>query len=96
MGALTLKGQHLIGPDHDGELQHELRGALQKGLQKTKHADISALKHHAPIVVTPLWVSVPAALHAQIQGVDIPEYQRQIYFRNFQRCIRFCEMEKAD
>lgn len=76
-GALTLKGQHLTGLDHDAELQHQLRGALQEGLKQTQHADIGALEHHAPVVVSALGVSVPAALHAQIQGVDIPVYQRQ-------------------
>ena len=77
LGTLTLEGQHLTGQDHDVELQHQLRGALQEGLEQTQHADISALKHHAPVVVTALGVSVPAALHAQVQGVDIPAYQRQ-------------------
>ncbi|TNN73305.1 hypothetical protein EYF80_016468 [Liparis tanakae] len=65
-------GQHLLGLDHDAELQHQLRGALQEGLEQTQHADIGALKHHAPVVVSALGVSVPAALHTQIQGVDIP------------------------
>lgn len=77
MGPLTLKGQHLTGLDHDAELQHQLRGALQEGLEQTQHADICALKHHAPEVVAALGVPVPAALHAQIQGVDVPACQRQ-------------------
>ncbi|MED6255371.1 hypothetical protein ATANTOWER_008794, partial [Ataeniobius toweri] len=71
-GALTLKRQHLTAVDHDAELQHELRSALYEGLEQTQHADICALKHHAAVVVTALWVSMPAALHPQIQGVDIP------------------------
>lgn len=75
-GTLTLKGQHLTGLDHDAELQHKLRGALQEGLEQTQHADIGALEHHAPVVVAALRVPVPAALHAQIQGVDIPVQQR--------------------
>lgn len=73
---LTLKRQHLTGVDHDAELQHQLGSALQEGLKQTQHADIGALKHHAPVVVTPLGVSMPAALHSQIQGVDIPVHHR--------------------
>lgn len=73
LGTLTLKGQHLAAVDHDAELQHQLRSALQKGLEQTQHADICILKHHAAVEVTALGVSMPAALHPQIQGVDIPE-----------------------
>lgn len=86
MGPLTLKGQHLTGLDHDAELQHQLRGALQEGLEQTQHADICALKHHAPEVVAALGVPVPAALHAQIQGVDVPACQRQTEYR---RALKF-------
>lgn len=86
-GTLTLKGQHLTGLDHDAELQHKLRGALQEGLKQTQHADIGALKHHAPVVVTALGVPVPAALYAQVQGVDIPVHQRQTQFRDIHQCI---------
>lgn len=71
--ALTLKGQHLRGLDHDGELQHQLRGAFQEGLEQTQHADISTLEHHAPVVVAPLGIPVPSTLHTQVQGVDVPE-----------------------
>lgn len=87
LGTLTLEGQHLTGLDHDAELQHQLRGALQEGLEQTQHADISALKHHAPVVVTALGVSVPAALHAQIQGVDIPVYQSQTQLISASRSV---------
>lgn len=75
--SLTLEGQHLPGVDHDAELQDQLGGALQEGLQQAQHADISALKHHAPVVVAALGVSVPTALHAQIQSVYIPVCQKQ-------------------
>lgn len=71
--ALTLKGQHLTGLDHDGELQNQLRGALQERLEQTQHADISSLEHHAPVVVAPLGIPMPATLHTQVKGVDIPE-----------------------
>lgn len=71
-GTLTLEGQHLIGIYHDAELQHKLWGTLQEGFKQAEHADISTLKHHAPVVVTALWVCMPAALHTQIQGMDIP------------------------
>lgn len=72
IGILTLKGQHLLGMDHDAELQNQLRGAFKEGLEQTQHADIGTLKHHAPVVVTALGVSVPPTLYAQIQSVDVP------------------------
>lgn len=87
-GTLTLKWQHLTGLDHDAELQHELRGALQEGLEQTQHADIGALKHHAPVVMAPFGVPVPAALDAQIQSVDIPVQQRQMQLRNIHQCVK--------
>lgn len=74
---LTLKWQDLTGLDHDAELQHQLRGTLQEGLEQTQHADVSTLKHHAPIEVMPLVVPTPAALHTQIQGMDIPTGQNE-------------------
>lgn len=86
-GTLTLKGQHLSGLVHDAELQNQLGGALQEGLKQTEHADIGALKHHAPVVVPALGVPVPAALHTQIQGVDVPVYQRQTQFKHIDLCI---------
>lgn len=75
--SLTLEGQHLPGVDHDAELQNQLGGALQEGLQQAQHADISALKHHAPVVMAALGVSVPAALHAQVQSMYIPVCKKQ-------------------
>lgn len=73
----TLKRQDLLGVDHDAELQNQLRCALQEGLQQTQHADVGALEHHAPVEVTALGVSVPPALHAQVQSVDVPAGNRQ-------------------
>lgn len=78
--SLTLQRQDLAGLDHDAELQHQLGGALQEGLEQPQHADVRALEHHAPVVVTPLGVAVPAALNAQIQGVDVPANQRNTHF----------------
>lgn len=75
--SLTLEGKHLLGVNHDAELQNQLGGALQEGLQQAQHADISALEHHAPVVMAALGVPVPTALHAQIQSVYIPACQKQ-------------------
>lgn len=71
----TLERQNLLGGDHDAELQNQLRRALQEGLQQTQHADVSALEHHPPVEVAPLRVSMPTALHAQVESVDVPVQQ---------------------
>lgn len=70
---LTLQGQDLVGLDHDAQLQHQLGGALQEDLQQAQHADVGTLEHQAPVVMALLVVPPPAALHPQVQGVDIPE-----------------------
>lgn len=63
--------------DHDAQLEDELRCRLKEGLQETEHGDVSALKHQPPVEVAAGPVAVPTALGAQVQGVDIPEGQRQ-------------------
>lgn len=69
--ALTLQPLSLVALDHDAELQHQLRGALQEGLQQPQHVDISILVHHGP-VETPLVLLLPVALYAEVHGADVP------------------------
>lgn len=70
-GPLTLQPLSLVALDHDAELQHQLRGALQEGLQQPQHVDISILVHHGP-VETPLVLLLPVALYAEVHGADVP------------------------
>lgn len=70
-GALTLQPLSLVALDHDAELQHQLRGALQEGLQQPQHVDIGILVHHGP-VETPLVLLLPVALYAEVHGADVP------------------------
>lgn len=70
-GALTLQPLSLVALDHDAELQHQLRGALQEGLQQPQHVDIGVLVHHGP-VETPLVLLLPVALDAEVHGADVP------------------------
>lgn len=70
-GALTLQPLSLVALDHDAELQHQLRGALQEGLQQPQHVDIGILVHHGP-VETPLVLLLPVALDAKVHGADVP------------------------
>lgn len=70
-GALTLQPLSLVALDHDAELQHQLRGALQEGLQQPQHVDIGILVHHGP-VETPLVLLLPVALDAEVHGADVP------------------------
>lgn len=62
----------MVAVDHDAELQYQLGGALEEGLQQPQHADVSALKHHSPVIVLPLVLPPPAALHTQVQCVEVP------------------------
>lgn len=62
----------MVAVDHDAELQHELRRALQESLQQPQHVDVSALEHQTPVEMTLTRVAMPTALHSQVQGVDVP------------------------
>lgn len=74
---LTLQWQHGVPVDHDAQLQDELGGGLQEGFQEAEHGDVSALEHQPPVEVAPGSGAVPAALSAQVEGVDVSEDQRQ-------------------
>lgn len=63
--------------DHDTQLQDQLGGGLQEGFQEAEHGDVSALEHQPPVEVAARSAAVPAALSAQVEGVDVPEEQRQ-------------------
>lgn len=73
---LTLQPLSLVALDHDAELQHQLRGALQKGLQQPQHVDIGILIHHGP-VETPLVLLLPVALYAEVHGADVPVVRKK-------------------
>ena len=76
--------------NHDAELQHQLRSALQEGLKEAEHVDVSTLEHQAPVEVTSLPIAMPTALGAQVQGMDIPEKKKKRgggAFTNFYRLI---------
>ena len=79
---LTLQWEDLVAMDHDAELQYQLGGALEEGLQQAQHVDVGALKHQAPVEVPPLQVAVEAALHAQEQDVNIPEETHRLTVRS--------------
>lgn len=63
--------------DHDAQLQDQLGGRLQEGFQEAEHGDISTLEHQPPVEVAARSAAVPAALSAQVEGVDVSEEQRQ-------------------
>lgn len=63
--------------DHDAQLEDELRGRLQEGFQEAEHGDVSALEHQPPVEVAAGPIAVPTALGAQVEGVDVPEGERQ-------------------
>lgn len=46
----------------EAELQHQLRGAAQEGLQQPQHAHVRALEQHTPVEVAPQPLSAPPAL----------------------------------
>lgn len=75
--ALTLQWEDGVPVDHDAQLQDELGGGLQEGFQEAEHGDVSALEHQPPVEVAPGSGAVPAALSAQVEGVDVSEDQRQ-------------------
>lgn len=64
--------------DHDAQLEDELRGRLQERFQEPEHGDVRTLKHQPPVEVATGPVAVPTALGAQVEGVDVPEGERQI------------------
>lgn len=74
---LTLQREDGVPVDHDAQLQDELGRRLQEGFQEAEHGDVSALEHQPPVEVAPGSGAVPAALSAQVEGVDISEDQRQ-------------------
>lgn len=74
---LTLQWEDGVPVDHDAQLQDELGGGLQEGFQEAEHGDVSALEHQLPVEVVPGSGAVPAALSAQVEGVDVSEDQRQ-------------------
>lgn len=61
--------------DHDAQLENELRGRLQEGLQEAEHGDVCALKHQTPTEVALGPNALPTALSAQVESVDVPEDQ---------------------
>lgn len=73
--SLTLQRQDSIPMDHDAQLEDELWGRLQEGLQEAEHGDVSALKHQTPTEVALGPTALPTALSAQVEGVDVPEDQ---------------------
>lgn len=75
-GSLTLQREDGVPVNHDAQLQDELRGGLQEGLQEAEHGDVSALKHQTPVEVAPGAAAVPAALSPQVEGVEVPEERR--------------------
>jgi len=70
-GRLTLQPLRPVALDHDAELQHQLRRALQEGLQQAQHVDVGVLEHHGP-VEAPLVLLLPVALYAEVHGADVP------------------------
>lgn len=75
----TLQREDGVSVDHDAQLQNKLWGWLQEGLQEAEHGDVSALKHQPPVEVAAGPVAVPAALGAQVEGVDVPEDDRETF-----------------
>lgn len=75
--SLTLQREYSVFMDHDAQLQDQLGGGLQEGLQQAEHGDVSTLKHQPPVEVTAGPVAVPATLGAEVEGVDISESQTQ-------------------
>lgn len=63
--------------DHDAQLQDQLGGGLKEGFQETEHGDVSALKHQPPVEVAARSAAVPAALSTQVEGMNVPEEERQ-------------------
>ncbi|TNN82567.1 hypothetical protein EYF80_007085 [Liparis tanakae] len=60
----------VVALNHDAELQHQLRGAFQEGLEQAQHVDIGVLVHHSP-VETPLVLLLPVALYTEPEGVSM-------------------------
>lgn len=68
--------------DHDAQLQDQLGGRLKEGFQEAEHSDVSTLEHEPPVEVAARSAAVPAALSTQVEGMNVPEEQRQGQFYN--------------
>ncbi len=73
----TLQRLGPVLPDHDAELQDQLRCRFQESLQQPQHVDVRVLEHHGP-VPAPLVLLLPARHDAQVQRPDVPAVETEV------------------